>query len=117
MNQTILLRLAAAVLLGVQLTPTLSAAGPDGTPEQTGIKSAVGVDAGLFARQLKLVEERRAGWLAAAASATPKLLHKTMKPVALVKVQKHAASFQGWKMVAGDQPESVCNKPLLPGAS
>ena len=119
MNQTILLRLAAAaVLLGSQLTPTLSAKGPDGTPESKGtIKEAVAVDAGLFARQMKLIEERRAGWLAAAASAKSQLFRKTMKPVALVRSQKSAASFQGWKLLPSGKPESVCNKPLLPGAS
>lgn len=117
MNKTTILSVAAW-LLGVHLTPTLLATGPTGTPETSGtIKAVVAVDPGLFPRQLKLVEERRAGWLAAAAKAKPELIRRTMKPVALVRSEKHAASFQGWRMVAAGQPESVCNTPLLPGAS
>lgn len=118
MNRTIVSHLAVLSLLCGVFAPTLSAAGPDGTPESKGtIKEAVAMDAGLFAQQLKLVEERRAGWLAAAAQAKPELFRQTMKPVALVKSQKDAACFQGWKMVASGKPESVYNKPLLPGAS
>ena len=40
-----------------------------------------------------------------------------MKPVALVEAKKDATSFQGWKMVTSGKPESVCNKPLMPGRS
>ena len=66
---------------------------------------------------MKLIEERRSSWLAKAAQATPKLSRTRMQPVAVVKSQKDATSFQGWKMVAVGKPESICNKPLLPGKS
>jgi len=94
------------------------AQGPNGTPKREGtIKAAVGVDPGLFPQQMKLVDERRGAWLAKASQATPRLSRTTMKPIAVVKAQEDAASFQGWKMVACGKPESVCNKPLLPGDS
>jgi hypothetical protein len=116
-----ILRLARAALplLACGLfVSALPAQGPSGTPKTEGtIKATVGVEAGLFARQMKLIERRRSSWLAKAAQATPKLSRTTMKPVAVVKVQKDATSFQGWKMVASGKPDSVCNKPLLPGNS
>ncbi|MCX7007370.1 MAG: hypothetical protein NTY53_09005 [Kiritimatiellaeota bacterium] len=94
------------------------AQGPSKAPKQEGsIKAAVGVRAELFAQQMKLVEERRAGWLAKAEAAKPKLNRTPKQPVALVKVVKDAASFQGWKVVQVGKPESICNKPLKPGDS
>ncbi len=111
-----LTRAALPLLAGGLFVSALAAHGPNGTPEKEGtIKAAVGVEAGLFARQMKLIEDRRGSWLAKAAQATPKLSRTTMKPVAVVTAKKDATSFQGWKMVASGKPESVCNKPLSAG--
>lgn len=96
----------------------LMAAGPNGVPEQKNtIKEAVSVETGLFDRQMELIEQRRDSWLAKATKAKPQLFRKAMKPIAIVRAQKDAASFQGWKMVVIDKPESVFNRPLLPGES
>ncbi|MGI9178212.1 MAG: hypothetical protein ACR2IT_10195 [Pirellulales bacterium] len=65
--------------------------------------------------QLRLVEQRRGGWLARAEAATPKLLRTPMEPVALVKVEADAAGFQGWRTVVVDRPEAIFNRPLKPG--
>lgn len=100
------------------LAATPGTKGPDGTPAHSNtVKAAVHVNAGVFAQQLQLIEERRASWLAKAEAAKPKLIRTPMMPVALVKVEKDATRFQGCKMVASGQPESVFNQPLLPGAS
>jgi hypothetical protein len=108
------------VCVALCVLPALSlpAQGPNKTPKsENNIKAAVGMEAGLFERQMKLIEQQRSSWLAKAEKATPKLLRTPKKPVAVVKVEKDAASFQGWKTVVCDKPESVCNRPLMPGDS
>jgi len=106
----------ALLILGLAMS--LNAQGPRNDPKhEDTIKAAVSLDPTLFTRQMQLIEERRASWLAKADKATPKLIRATKKPVALVKVEKDAAAFQGWKVVPTDKPESVCNRPLLPGDS
>ena len=114
-----LVRWTGLALLGLLLVAPLPAQGPGNHPQNAGtIKAAVSMDlAPVFARQLQLIESRRGAWLQQAEKATPKLLRKPMRPVAVVKVEKDAASFQGWRTVAAGSPESVCNKPLLPGDS
>jgi len=105
-------------LLGTALAPVLRGAGPAGTPEYNGtIKETTGIDPELFGRQSKIIEERRAAWLDSAAKATPRLFHKEVKPAALVKAEKDAAAFQGWKLLPDGAPESIYNRPLLPGTS
>lgn len=37
--------------------------------------------------------------------------------MAVVRAERDTAGFQGWKIVATDKPESVCNRPLSPGNS
>jgi hypothetical protein len=114
MNISIKLLALGLLALGV---PAL-AQGPHKTPLSEGtLKAAVGAQPALFAQQMKLIEERRASWLAKAEAAKPRLNHTSKQPVALVKVEKDAASFQGWKVVNVGKPESVCNKPLKPGDS
>lgn len=109
-----LLATASALLLA----PALLAQGPKQAPLYEGtVKAAVAVDRELFARQLKLIDASRSAWLARAEAATPRLIRTPMAPVALVTVERDAAGFQGWKVVAAGQPGSVCNKPLQPGAS
>jgi len=94
------------------------AQGPHKAPKSEGtLKATVGAQPALFAQQMKLIEERRASWLAKAEAAKPKLNRTPKQPVALVKVEKDAVSFQGWKTVAVGKPESVCNQPLKPGDS
>lgn len=94
------------------------AQGPDNTPKYDHtIKAAVEMDRTLFAQQMKLIEERRHSWLAKAEAAMPKLIRTPMLPVAVVKAEKDAACFQGWKIVPTGKPESVFNKPLNPGDS
>ena len=106
-------------VLGLPLLAPLPAQGPVNHPQNAGtIKATMSVDlAPVFARQMKLIESRRGAWLQQAEKATPKLLCKPMAPVEVVAVEKDAASFQGWRTVATEKPESVCNKPLLPGDS
>ncbi|MFA6543711.1 MAG: hypothetical protein WCS99_04750 [Limisphaerales bacterium] len=118
MNHKISFLWCAGLLFAAGAVSSLPAQGPNNTPKWEGtIKAAVAMDAALFDQQMKLIEQRRGSWLAKAGQATPKLNRTTVKPVAIVKPQKDAAGFQGWRMVADGQPESVCNKPLLPGAS
>jgi alpha-L-rhamnosidase len=111
-------RAALLLLLCALIAPSLPAQGPAGTPRSEGtIKAAVGIRPTLFEQQLSVIAARKASWLAKAAEATPTLTRKTLKPVARVKAEKDARSFQGWKIVGDGQPESACNKPLLPGDS
>ena len=100
------------------LAMPLAAQGPNQAPRQEGsIKAASGLTADFFAAQLRRVEERRAGWLAQAEAATPKLQRTPQSPVGVVKVIKDAASFQGWKVVPTAKVESVYDRPLVPGDS
>jgi len=111
------LRLLALGLLALGCTPAL-AQGPHKAPMTEGtLKATVALDSKLFAQQMKQIEERRAGWLAKAEAAKPKLIHTAKQPVALIKVEKDAAGFQGWKTVNVGKPESICNKKLKPGDS
>jgi len=71
----------------------------------------------IFAQQLNLIEARRSSWLEKAASAVPELFSTVKNPVAVIEVQKDAASFQGWKATRPVAVDSVCNRPLLPGDS
>ena len=48
-------------------------------------------------------------------SPCPSFVRTPKQPVAVVKVVKDAASFQGWKTSSAGKSESVCNRPLLPG--
>jgi hypothetical protein len=113
-------RLFLCLLALPLLTLPAAAKGPGQAPEWEGtIKTAVGVDPQLFARQMQRVEERRASWLAKAAQAQAalKLFRTPMQPVSVVEARQDPASFQGWKTVATAKPESVYNRPLLPGDS
>ncbi|HRY49535.1 MAG TPA: hypothetical protein P5186_15915 [Candidatus Paceibacterota bacterium] len=109
----------ASFLLAAGLAPMLVAQGPDATPKTAGtIKAVLSTDlVPLFQRQMDLIEKRRASWLRRAEKATPKLLCKPMRPVAVVAIEKDTASFQGWKTVVTNKPESICNRPMLPGDS
>ena len=110
-------RRALVFLAPLALAPTLSAQGPNGDPRIAGtVKAGVSTDlAAVFARQMRLVEQRRGSWLAKAEAAIPKLLRTSRKPVAVVRVERDPASFQGWKTVAIAKPESVNNRPLASG--
>jgi hypothetical protein len=88
--------------LGAQTVPGLKGAVPVNLPE-------------LFARQNALIKKRRTTWLARAAQATPKLQHRTLNPVALVKPVQDSAAFQGWRMVRDAEPATALNRPLVPG--
>lgn len=100
------------------LSPAL-AQGPYREPKIEGtIKATLSTDlAPVFQRQMRLIADRRSSWLAKALQATPELFHTPKQPVALIGVVKDAASFQGWKTVVRNKPESVCNRPLSPGDS
>lgn len=97
--------------------PLLAHMAPTAPQGASDLKTAVAIDPALFARQLTLIEERRAGWLQKAAQATPLLFRTTKHPVALVEIKNDPASFQGWKAVVSGKVESVCDRPLLPDAS
>lgn len=101
----------------LSLAPSLSVAqGPRDDPRCEGtIKAAAAADLKpLFQTQSRLIEQRRASWLAKAAQATPKLIQTRKDPATVARAEKDASSFQGWKMVATDPAASVCNRPLAP---
>ncbi|MBI5689997.1 MAG: hypothetical protein HZC55_07830 [Verrucomicrobia bacterium] len=111
-----LLRFAALVALATNAS--LLAQGPGKTPRHEGtLKAAVGIPADFFPAQLQAIETRRAGWLARAEQATPPLLRSAKVPVAVIRPEKDAACFQGWKVGATEPVESVLNRPLVPGDS
>lgn len=107
----------SAALLGLWLAPSYPAQGPAGHPKSEGtIKTAVSMDLKpVFERQMALIQKRRDSWLARAQTATPVLQRTVMQPVAVVKMEKDAACFQGWKAVVTNKVESVYNRPMLPG--
>jgi len=106
-------------ILVVCMSQSLMAQGPNSDPKNEGtVKAAVSVDlAPVFKTQLQLVEKRRSSWLEKAEKATPKLFRTVKKPISLIKVEKDAARFQGWKTVESGKVETVYNQPLLPGDS
>ena len=69
----------------------------------------------LFARQMPLIEARRAGWLAQAEDAKPKLIERMVRPVRLVRPVEDPKAFLGWRFEAINTPESLFRKPLHPG--
>ncbi len=88
---------------------------PDGTPS---ILTAMDVQPTLFfAGPLSTVNDRRTNWLKKAEAATPKLLATVKKPVALVRVEKDAAAFQGWKTVRAGDVASLAKRKLGIGDS
>ena len=66
---------------------------------------------------MELIEGRRSSWLAKALQSTPKLIRTPKRPIAVINVARDATSFQGWRTVVNDKPESICNRPLSPGDS
>lgn len=112
------LALSALTLLSCWSPSPLYSQGPAKAPRYDGtIKAAVAMDRILFGEQLKLIAQRRDSWLAKAEAAKPQLIRTVKQPVAVVKVEKDAASFQGWKIVSTSKPASVCNRPLMPNES
>jgi hypothetical protein len=110
------LRWAAFPLIVATVASPLCAQGPNLPPRQEGtIKAAIGLPADFFARPLREVEARRADWLRTAAAATPALKRAPRPPVRLVKVEKDAGSFQGWKAVPAGEVASAYDRPLVPG--
>ena len=111
-----LLRGLESLALCSLLALPLGAQGPNNTPKIEGtIKVATGVDAALFIKPMEQIEARRASWLQQAEAATPKLIRTLKKPAGVVKVEKDAASFQGWKVVPAGGVASVYDRPLVPG--
>jgi hypothetical protein len=103
------------LIFAVTASP-LCAQGPNLPPRQEGtIKAAIGLPADFFARPLREVEARRADWLRSAEAATPALHRAPRPPVRLVKVEKDAGSFQGWKAVPAGEVASAYDRPLVPG--
>ena len=106
-----------AVLL-LTLAPTLFAQGPNKTPLREGtVKAAANIPTDLFEQQLRLIEKRRASWLEKAEKATPALVRKVKKPMALITVTNDPASFQGWKIGSTREVKSVYDRPLKSGDS
>ncbi len=68
-------------------------------------------------KQNSIGKDLRCSWLAKAEAAKPKLFRTPKKAQAVVRVEQDAKAFQGWKVVATDKPESLCNRPFLPGDS
>lgn len=96
----------------------LFAQGPHKAPLQEGtVKLSAGIPADLFARQMALVEKRRAAWLDIAEKATPALIRTAKKPLAVITVAPDPAAFQGWKIGSAADVASVCDRPLKPGDS
>src|SRR5512133_71972 len=87
--------IAALSLLGV----TLQAARRPGPAENApSIKTSIGLSPQFFERTTATVAANRPAWLKQAETATPRLFRRTMKPVAVVTVEKDAGAFQGWKI-------------------
>lgn len=98
----------------------LPAQGPKGAPRQEGTIKATADGAklgGVFERQLRLIEERRASWLRKAAEATPELKRRTVRPVSLVRIEKEATAYQGWRAVNAGPVASILGRPVKPGES
>jgi len=64
---------------------------------------------------LRVVLERRAGWLQKAEAAKPKLVYRDVKPVRTVRIARDAAAFQGWRAEDAGPCESVFGRGLRPG--
>lgn len=108
----------ATLALACLAASALHAQGPNKDPLQEGtVKPAAGITADLFARQMALINQRRAAWLEKAEKATPALLRTPKKPVAVVTVASDPAAFQGWKVGSTAEVGSVCDRPLKPGDS
>ena len=59
----------------------------------------------------------RDGWLAKAEAAKPRLFHRKVVPVALVKTVADASAFQGWRVESAGAVGDIFNKPLVDGDS
>ena len=107
---------AAGFLAAVLAAATVARAeGPEGEPVHDGtVKAAAGVPRDLFARQLPLIESRRAGWLAAAEAAKPKLFERTVSPVRLVTPKADPKAFLGWRFEDAGDPASAYGRALKP---
>ena len=94
----------------------VGATGPEGVPAFDGtVKVSAGIPRDLFARQVPLIESRRASWLAMAEAAKPTLHEREVRPVRLVRPVADAAAFLGWRFEGDGAFVSVCRKPLAPG--
>lgn len=60
---------------------------------------------------------RRAMWLDKAEKAKPKLFHRNVVPVALVKTVEDASAFQGWRVEPAGTVGDMFDKPLADGDS
>lgn len=106
----------AVGLFALVFAVPLVAQGPNNSPKREGsIKASVGIDTDFFARQLRLIEERRKAWLQQAEHGTPKLFHTEKQAIAVIGVTKDAAGFQGWKVTDREPVNSIYHRPLLPG--
>jgi hypothetical protein len=109
----------AVLALIAGLLPFAAAQGPNNNPRITGtIKATLSTSLEpIFRRQMELIEGRRSSWLAKALQSTPKLIRTPKRPIAVINVARDATSFQGWRTVVNNKPESICNRPLSPGDS
>lgn len=107
----------SAFSLGVLMAArTVCAAGPLGTPVQAGtIKGAFGLTDATFAPYLKTVLERRAGWIAKSEAAKPKLVKRDLAPVRLVRMERDAGAFQGWRAVEAAKGDACLDRRLHAG--
>jgi hypothetical protein len=89
-----------------------SAGFADGT-----IKDACGIAPDAFKTWRETSLARRSGWYAKAEKSVPKLYSREVKPVGLVKVQRDAAAFQGWRALPAGELAAAWGRPLNPGDS
>lgn len=60
---------------------------------------------------------RRSQWLTKAESVKPRLFRRDVAPVGLVRPVEDVSAFQGWRVEAAGDIESMCRKPLVDGDS
>ncbi len=101
------------IRLGVCVAAALSAfAAAAGT-----FKASCGVSGEAFRGCRETVLVRRGAWLEKAAACKPKLFHREVAPVRLVKPVPDATAFQGWRVVSDGAVDDALRRPLFPGDS
>ena len=78
---------------------------------------AAGVVVPSFEAERAEVLARRTGWLEKAEAAKPRLFRRDVTPVGLVRPVEEASAFQGWRVEAAGDIESMCRNPLVDGDS
>ena len=81
------------------------------------VRDLCGVTESVREQWREAVRVRRSQWLAKAESVKPRLFRRDVAPAGLVRPVEDASAFQGWRMEAAGDIESMCRKPLVDGDS